>query len=127
MSGPTFPARGAATARRSHRRPHAPTERSFQIDAALDADRRSESYRARRPFNRTAGLRAMAFEAARAMQITSVRVDGQPAELAFRRARSSGATAIRGRYPECSVSGDSLRLSWRRRAPTKSNLKSRAR
>ncbi len=78
----SFPGRGRRSG--ATKPPEAPVaEQSFQIDAALDQDLALKAtVRASITIGQT-GLRTMAFEAARAMQISSVRVDGHPAELLF--------------------------------------------
>jgi hypothetical protein len=57
------------------------SESRFQIDAALDANLALHATVRASIKAGSSGLRALAFEVARAMQVTSARVDGQPAEL----------------------------------------------
>lgn len=78
----SFPGRGLRSG--AAKPPEPPVaEQSFQVDATLDRDLALKAtVRASIAIGQT-GLRTLAFEAARAMQISSARVDGQPAELLF--------------------------------------------
>ncbi len=57
------------------------SEERFQIDASLDADLFLKANVRTTIKAGQSGLRTLAFEVAHAMQVTSARVDGQPAEL----------------------------------------------
>ncbi len=95
----SFPARGA---RNGTAKPmEAPVvEQRFQIDAALDAGLALKATVSDSFSVGGTGLKTVAFEVARAMQIDSARVDGQPAELLF-------ADSLRGGVASAGVaSGD---------------------
>lgn len=86
----SFPARSLRNG--SIKAPEAPvTERSFRINASLDQDLSMRSTVRATLRVGPAPLRTLAFEVAHAIEVTSVSVDGEPAELLFAASFHGGA------------------------------------